>query len=91
MYRGANAAPPTGEERSPLAQAVWELAARITDEAKIAAREYVAIARSADAEAAHKSLIDSGRASSTFLSLFQQCRLDLSLEQFVVNSAAAMR
>jgi hypothetical protein len=64
---------------------VWELAARVTDETKIAARDYVAIARAADPEAQLRSHIDSGRASSTFLSLYQSGRLDLSLEHFVVK------
>lgn len=85
VYRGASAAPPTRQARSPLAQAVWELAARVTDETKIAARDYVAIARAADPESRLRSHIDSGRASGTFLSLYQSGRLDLSLEQFVVK------
>ncbi len=84
VYRGTSVAPPP-TARSPLAQAAWDLAARVTDETKIAARDYVAIARASDPEAELRSLIGSGRASTTFLSLYQGGRLDLSLEQFVVE------
>lgn len=83
VYRGVPPADPA--PRSPLAQAVWELAARITDETKIAARDYIAIARATDPETRLRQLIDRGPAGDTFVALYAQGRLDLSLESFVVE------
>lgn len=71
----------------PLAQAARDLAARITGETKIAASEYLAIARSADPERMLAELLTAHQASPTFLELHNQDRLDLSFERLVVDNA----
>lgn len=73
---------------TPLAKAAYDLAARITAETKIAASEYLAVARAADPERKLTELLTAQHASATFLALHQRDRLDLSFERLAIEYAA---
>lgn len=89
-YVGPHAPGPV-REVTPLAQAAYDLAARITAETKIAASEYLAIARASDPERLLTALLTEHHASVTFLALHQRSRLDLSFEQLVINEAGPLQ
>lgn len=86
-YRGLNLnrSGPRAWGSPDLAQAAYELAARITDETQGAAREYLVIARADDPGSALHRLILAGQASPTFLTLHRAHRLDLSFENLVLE------
>lgn len=89
-YNGAHRhAPQSDSPGAELAEATYRLAARITEETKIAASDYLAIARAADPVEALRALLLSGHAGATFLALNAAGRLDLSIERFTIELAGA--
>lgn len=87
-YNGAHRPTPYADEASGgLAEAVYQLAARITAETKIAATDYLAVARASDPEQALRRLVLGGHAGATFLALNTTRRLDLSLERLTIELA----
>lgn len=73
--------------RSGLAQAAYELAARVTAETKIPATDYLAVARSSEPADALRALVLGGHAGATFLALNAVGRLDLSMERLTIELA----
>lgn len=73
--------------RSGLAEAAYELAARITGETKLPATDYLVVARASDPERALRELVLGGRAGATFLTLNAAGRLDLSMERLTIDLA----
>ncbi|MDF9717343.1 hypothetical protein [Nocardioides sp. ChNu-99] len=73
--------------RSGLAEAAYQLAARVTAETKIAATDYLAVARASDPESALRELVLGGHAGATFLALNAAGRLDLSMERLTIELA----
>lgn len=87
-YNGAHRPPDSAASpRGGLGQAAYELAARVTDETKVAASDYLAIARAADPEQALRAHLLGGHAGSTFLALNAAHRLDLSIERLTIDRA----
>ncbi|KRC53370.1 MULTISPECIES: hypothetical protein [unclassified Nocardioides] len=73
--------------RNGLAEAVYQLAARITAETKIAATDYLAVARAPEPDQALRALVLGGHAGATFLALNATRRLDLSIERLAIELA----
>lgn len=87
-YNGAHRPSRRAEEpNGGLAGAAYQLAARITAETKIAATDYLAVARASDPQRALRELVLGGHAGLTFLSLNAAGRLDLSIEQLTIELA----
>lgn len=87
-YNGAHR--PSERAEGPnggLAEAAYELAARITGETKIAAIDYLLVARASDPERALRELVFGRRAGATFLALNAAGRLDLSMERLTLELA----
>lgn len=75
---------------TPLGKAAYDLAARVTAETKIAASDYLVIARSPDPERALAVMLTAHHASPTFLALHKCGRLDLSFERRAVVDGGAL-
>ncbi|NYJ02430.1 hypothetical protein HNR19_003128 [Nocardioides thalensis] len=87
-YNGTHRRPERAEaRRSALAEAAYQLAARITAETKVAATDYLAVARASDPENALRELVLGGHAGATFLALNRAGRLDLSIERLTIELA----
>ena len=88
-YNGPQRRPQRAEApRGGLAESAYQLAARVTAETKIAASDYLAVARASDPERALRELVLGGHAGATFLALNAAGRLDLSMERLTVELAA---
>lgn len=90
-YNGTHGQPQREDApRRGLAEAAYELAARITAETQIAATDYLAVARASDPERALRALVLGGRAGATFLALNVAGRLDLSMERLTIELAGQL-
>ncbi|WP_416954969.1 hypothetical protein ACNKF0_00120 [Nocardioides sp. T5] len=89
-YLGRDVQPPA-RRVTPLAQAAYDLAARITAETKIAASDYLAVARADDPERALAELLSGRHASPTFYALHRRGRLDLSFERLAIDDSARFK
>ena len=88
-YNGAHRPLQRGNApRSKFAEAAYDLAARVTAETKVAATDYLAVARAPDPEQALRELVLGGHAGATFLALNAVGRLDLSMERLTIESAS---
>ncbi|KAB2813099.1 hypothetical protein F9L07_15550 [Pimelobacter simplex] len=90
-YNGAHRrAPHPPSSQGGLAEAAYRLAARVTEETRVPASEYLAVARAADSTAALADLLRSGHAGRTFRALNRAGRLDLSIERLTVELAGPL-
>ena len=87
-YNGAHGLPRSvTHPHGGVGQAAYELAARITAETKVAAIDYLAIARARDPEESLREHLLSGQAGATFLALSKKHRLDLCIERLTIDLA----
>lgn len=87
-YNGTHRPPQRAHApRSGFAEAVYELAARVTAETQIAATDYLAVARASNPQRELRELVLGGHAGATFLSLNAAGRLDLSMERLIIEFA----
>ena len=87
-YNGAHGLPRSvTHPHGGVGQATYELAARITAETKVAAIDYLAIARAPDPEQTLREHLLSVQAGATFLALNKKHRLDLCIERLTIDLA----